>query len=76
MKFHEKNDEIPPGACRPSKKLNKNNVQKVGPQKVETKQCAESSLYKHRRTHRSAVVAVLAVAVAAAVVAVVVCGIL
>ena len=35
VKFQEKKDELPPGACRPSKKLKKNNVEKVDPQKVE-----------------------------------------
>ena len=37
-KFDEKKDEIPPRACRPSKKLKKNNVEKEGPQKVEKTQ--------------------------------------
>ena len=35
VKFHDKKDEMPPGACRPSKMLKKNNVEKVNPQKVE-----------------------------------------
>ena len=35
VKFHEKKDELPPRACRPSKKLNKNNVEKVDSQKVK-----------------------------------------
>ena len=35
MKFNEKNDEIPPTVSRPSKKSNKNNVEKVNPKKVE-----------------------------------------
>ena len=35
MKFQEKKDEIPPGACRPPNKLKKNNVDKVDHQKVE-----------------------------------------
>ena len=35
VKFREKKDEIPPGACKPSKKQNKNNVEKVNPQKVK-----------------------------------------
>ena len=34
MKFHEKKDEMPPEVCKPSKKLKKNNVEKVDPQKV------------------------------------------
>ena len=42
VKFHEKKDELPPGACRPSKKLKKNNVEKVDPKKVEKKQCRQS----------------------------------
>ena len=37
-KFDEKKDEIPPGACRPSNKLPKNNVEKVDPKKAEKKQ--------------------------------------
>ena len=37
-KFKEKKDEIPPRARRPSKKLKKNNVEKVNPQKVKIKQ--------------------------------------
>ena len=36
-KFHEKKDEIPPEASRPSKKLNKNNVEKVNPQQDDHK---------------------------------------
>ena len=39
-KFQKKKDEIPPEACRPLKTLNKNNVEKVDPQKVKNKkQC-------------------------------------
>ena len=34
-KFHEQKDEIPPRACRPSKTLNKNNVQGLDLQQVE-----------------------------------------
>ena len=34
VKFDETKNEIPPGACRPSKKLKNNNVEKVDPQKV------------------------------------------
>ena len=34
-KSHEKKDEIPPRACRPSQKLKQTNVNKVAPQKVE-----------------------------------------
>ena len=30
VKFHETKDELPLGACRPLKKLKKNNVEKVG----------------------------------------------
>ena len=37
IKNYKKKDEIPPGACRPSKKLKKNYVEKVDPQQVETK---------------------------------------
>ena len=33
VKFREKKDGMPPGACRPSKNLKKNNVEKVNPQK-------------------------------------------
>ena len=29
LKFQEKKDELPPGACRPSKKLKQNNVEQV-----------------------------------------------
>ena len=39
VKFHGKKDEMPPEVCRPLKKLKKNNVEKVGPQKVKKKQC-------------------------------------
>ena len=35
MKFHEKKNELPPRACRPLKKLEKNNVEKVDPPKVK-----------------------------------------
>ena len=35
VKFDETKNEIPPGACRPSNKQKKNNVDKVNPQKVE-----------------------------------------
>ena len=55
VKFHEKKDGMPPGAYRPPKKLqkqnvqegdhqqvNKNNVEQVGPKKVEKKQCRRS----------------------------------
>ena len=35
-KFHETKDEIPPGACRPLKKVTKNNVEKVDPQKSKS----------------------------------------
>ena len=35
MKFNETKHEIPPEACRPLKKRKQNNVEKVGPQKVE-----------------------------------------
>jgi len=34
LKFNEKKDEIPPGACRTSKKLKKNNVEQMDPKKV------------------------------------------
>ena len=33
VKFQEKKDELPPGACRLSNKLKKNNVDKVDPLK-------------------------------------------
>ena len=47
-KFDETKDEIPPGACRLSKKLKKNNVEKVDPKKVEKKQCRKSGfVYLH-----------------------------
>ena len=36
VKFHEKKDELPPRACRTSKKLKKNNDEKVEPKKVKT----------------------------------------
>ena len=42
IKFDEKKDEIPPRACRPSKKLKTNNVEQVDPQKVEKKTCRKS----------------------------------
>ena len=42
VEFHEKQNEIPPEVCRPFKKPEKNNVEKVDPQKVETKQCQKS----------------------------------
>ena len=35
VKFHEKKNATPPEACRPSKKLKKNNVDKVGPRKLK-----------------------------------------
>ena len=35
VKFSEQKDEMPPEVCRPLKKLKKNNVEKVGPQKVK-----------------------------------------
>ena len=48
-------------------KRRKTNFEQVDPQTVESKKCAKSSLYKRRRTHRRAVVAVVvAVAKAAA----------
>ena len=56
----------------PPKNRENKSVEKVCPKKVETKQCAKSSLHKRRSTHRRAVVAVVAaVAVAAMVMAVV-----
>ena len=36
-KFHETKNEIPPRACRPSKKLKQQNVEKVDPQQVKQK---------------------------------------
>ena len=40
VKFDEKKDEIPPKACRASKKLKNKNVEKVDPTKSEKqKQC-------------------------------------
>ena len=35
VKFNETKDEIPPGGCRPSKKMEKNNVGKVDAPKVK-----------------------------------------
>ena len=40
VKFNEKQNELPPEACRPSNKPKKNNVVKVDPQKGDHK-------YKH-----------------------------
>ena len=37
VKFSEKKDELPPGACRPSKKLETNNVHEVDHQQVKNK---------------------------------------
>ena len=48
VKFDEKKDEIPPGACRPSKKQKKNNVEQVDPQKVEKQLCRKSGPPKSR----------------------------
>ena len=39
VKFDEKKYEIPPRACRPSKKLKNNKVEKVNHQQVKNKQC-------------------------------------
>ena len=50
VKFHETKHEIPPRACRPLKKLKKNNVDKVDPQKVEKKQCRTSESQKVEKT--------------------------
>ena len=36
VKFHEKNDELPPRVCGPFKNLKKNYVEKVNPKKVKT----------------------------------------
>ena len=41
MKFHETKHEIPPKACRRSKKAKENNVQEVDPLKIETKDNVE-----------------------------------
>ena len=35
VKFHKKKNELPPRACRPLKKLEKNDVEKVNPKKVK-----------------------------------------
>ena len=45
-KFDEKKDEIPPRACRPSRKLRKNNDDKVDHRTVEKKQCRKSGSSK------------------------------
>ena len=49
VKFHEKKDEIPPGACRPSKKLKKL-CRTSGPRKSaqQKKQCRKSGPQKSR----------------------------
>ena len=46
VKFLEKKDELPPGACRPSKKLKKNNVEQVDPQKSEQNNVGKVDLQK------------------------------
>ena len=46
VKFHEKKDEIPPGACRPSKKLKKKQCRKSGLPKSWKKQCRQSGSNK------------------------------
>ena len=53
-KVHDKKDELPPKACRPSKKLKQNNVEKVDSQKVEKKQCRQSGfIYFHIQPYTS-----------------------
>ena len=48
VKFRKKKDGMPPGACRPLKRLKKNNVDKVDPQKLQKKQYRQSGLiYAH-----------------------------
>ena len=49
VKIDEKNDETPPGACRPLKKLEENHVEKVDPQKAKSKQCRKSGHQKRRK---------------------------
>ena len=51
VNFHEKKDELPPEVCRPLKKLKKNNVDKVDPQKVEKKQCRKSGSKKNKKNN-------------------------
>ena len=49
VKFHEKQDELPPEVCRPFKKPEKNYVEQVDPKKVEKKQCRTSGPPKSRK---------------------------
>ena len=53
VKFDEKKDEIPPKACRPSKKLNKKQCARSGPQTNETtkNQCAKSGPQTSEKTN-------------------------
>ena len=46
VKFREKKDELPPRACRPLKKLKKNNVGKVDPKKVEKKTMSKKWVHR------------------------------
>ena len=55
-KFHEEKDEIPPSACRASKKLKTNNVEQVDIQKVNKKNYVEkvgsyTLIYFHIPSH-------------------------
>ena len=49
MKIHEKKDEIPPEACRPSKKLKKNNLEKEDHNKVEQKTMSKKWVQKVKK---------------------------
>ena len=42
VKFNEKKDVIPPGACRPSKSEETKQCAGYGPNKVKKKQCGQS----------------------------------
>ena len=46
-KCDEKKDEIPPRACRPSKNLKINNVDKVDHQQVEKKAMSKKWVQQH-----------------------------
>ena len=50
-KFDERKDEIPPRACRPPNKLNKNNVDKVDHQQVEQQPCRTSGQTKLKKNN-------------------------
>ena len=53
VKFREKQNEIPPEACRPLTTLKKNNVEKVDPQTVKQKQCQKVEPKKVEKTTMS-----------------------